>query len=492
MPDLPTTPLNRRDADVLIIGGGLAGLSCALGLLHAGLRIQLVEASPNWGGRARSCTDERTGDRIDIGPHVILTEYPNFRWLLRTLGTEGEIVWERDKVLTLVSERHVTTIRSRPLPAPLHLFPSMLKARDVSLRDKLSSARALWLGLRFQEQDVARFDAIPVSTLLRSLRVSPGFIDWFWRSATMCLLNVPLEKCSAGAALRLMAQFLGRADGRFGFAARPLEELFFPSSRRLIETAGGQLHENCAVTELMHSDGVCTGARLRSGEVISARFCVAAIPPADLLRILPEQWKGVPPFAGLQRFAPSPYVSLYLWFDRKLTRERVWTRTWTPEEFNFDFYDLSNIRAEWRERPSIIASNIIHSHCAERFTDEELVQQTLRELAAFVPDIGQCRLLNYRVHRIPMAIPCPAPGTEVARPASASGFAGLVLAGDWTRTALPASMESAVRSGLLAAEQILSEVGAPRALARMPRPPGGIARIIQSLERDRAPLDVPT
>jgi uncharacterized protein with NAD-binding domain and iron-sulfur cluster len=251
------------------------------------------------------------------------------------------------------------------------------------------------------------------------------------------------------------------------------------------------LRENCAVTELMHSDGVCTGARLRSGEVISARFCVAGIPPAELRRILPGQWQRALHFAALERFAPSPYISLYLWFDRKITRERFWARTWTSEELNYDFYDLSNIRAGWRERPSIIASNIIHSHRAERFTDEELVQQTLRELAAFIPDIGQCRLLNYRVHRIPMAIPCPTPGTEVARPAAASGFPGLVLAGDWTRTALPASMESAVRSGLLAAEQILSEAGAPRALARMPRPPGGISRIIHCLERNRAPLEIP-
>jgi 15-cis-phytoene desaturase len=477
--------------DVLIMGGGLAGLSCAIGLLEAELRILIVESSPGWGGRAASCTDVRTGDRVDLGPHVILSEYPNFLGLLRRLGTEHAVVWQHEKLITLINKPHETTIRPWPLPAPLHLFPSMLKARDIRLRDKLSNARALWLGMQFRECDVARFDAMPGSDLLRSLRVSQAFTDWFWRSATMCLLNVPLERCSSGALMRLFAQFLGRADGRFGFPAWPLEELFVPAARRMIEAAGGELRENCAAVALTHSGDVCTGALLGEGRSISARFCVAAVPPAELQRILPEVWKRVPPFASLHRFAPSPYISVYLWFDRKLAREQSWTKTWTPEGLNYDFYDLSNIRVGWGERGSVIASNIIYSDRVSRLTDDEIVEHTLRELAEYIPDGAVCRPLHHRVHRIPMAIPCPSPGTEVARPSTVSGFPGLLLAGDWTHTTLPSSMESAVRSGLLAAEQILEELGRPRTLAQLPRRPGGLAGIVHRLQEKRPPLAVP-
>jgi uncharacterized protein with NAD-binding domain and iron-sulfur cluster len=466
-------------------------LSCAVGLAGSGLRIVVLESSPTWGGRAGSGTDRRTGDRIDLGPHVILSEYPNFLWLLKALGTESEIVWQQDKLITLVNERRTTTMRAWPLPAPLHLFPDMLRERDLSMPDKLSNIRALYLGMRFQEQDVLRFDTIPASRLLRSLRVSRAATDWFWRSAAMCLLNVPLERCSAGALMRLFAQFIGRADGRFGFPARPLDELFVPGARRLIEDNGGQLRENCAAIALTHTDNACTGAHLSQGESISARYCVAALPPAELQRILPEPWKRAPSFEPLERFTPSPYISVHLWFDRKLTRERSWARTWTPEGLNYDFYDLSNIRGAWRGRNSVIASNVIYSHRAEGLSDDEIVERTLRELAEFIPNVTRCAPVHHCVQRIPMAIPCPLPGSETARPSTSSGFAGLLLAGDWTRTALPASMESATRSGLLAAEQILKEIGAPRELARLPRPPGGIAGLVQRFERKRCPLPVP-
>jgi squalene-associated FAD-dependent desaturase len=483
--------LSEQDADVLIIGGGLAGLSCAVGLAGAGLRIVVLESSPTWGGRAGSGTDARTGDRIDLGPHVILTEYPNFLWLLKALGTESDIVWQRNKLITLVNARQATTIRSWPLPAPLHLFPGMLTERNLSLRDKLSNVSALWLGMRFQEQDVRYFDAIPASRLLRSLNVSQAFTDWFWRSAAMCLLNVPLERCSAGALMRLFAQIIGRADARFGFPAGALDELFVPGARRVIEANGGQLRESCPVISLTHADSACTGALLGQGERISARYCVAALPPAELQRILPDSWKRAPAFEPLDRFAPSPYISVHLWFDRKLTREQSWARTWTPEGLNYDFYDLSNIRSGWQERNSVIASNVIYSHRAEPLTDDEIVERTLRELGEFIPNATRCNPVHHRVQRIPMAIPCPIPGSETARPPTTSGFAGLLLAGDWTRTTLPSSMESAVRSGLLAAEQILKEIGVPRALAQLPRPPGGIAGLVQRLEQSRPPLPVP-
>jgi 15-cis-phytoene desaturase len=178
-------------------------------------------------------------------------------------------------------------------------------------------------------------------------------------------------------------------------------------------------------------------------------------------------------------FEPSPQVSVYLWLDRKLAPDRYWARAACGTQLNNEFYDLSNIRTGWSGRASVIASNIIHSHRADSLSDEELVETTLAELAATVPDAARARVLHSVVNRIPMAVPCPAPGTEQKRPDVATAIPGLWLAGDWTRTQLPACMEGAVRSGWLAAEGVWSAIGQPRTLARPLPQPEGIAGMVQ-------------
>jgi uncharacterized protein with NAD-binding domain and iron-sulfur cluster len=473
------------DTDVLIIGGGLAGLACAVGLIGSGLRITLVEAAPVLGGRARSGLDERTGDRIDIGPHVILTEYRNFLSFLGMLGTADRVVWQTDKLVTLLSACGMTEVRAASLPPPLHLLPGMLSARDVSLADQVSNVRAILFGMRFHESDVDTFDRLPAEELLHRLGVSERFIDWFWRTASLALMNVPLEACSSGALMRFFAHFLGSARARFGFPGCSLDELYAPAARSVIEASGGVICERREVDSLTHAGATCTGARLRGGETIRSRFCVAAVPPGALSRFLPEAWREEPPFGTLHRFVPSPYISTCLWFDRKLTRERFWAKVWTPAGVSCDFYDLSNIRHGWSARGSVIASNIIYSHRVQHLDDDEIVRVTLREIGELPRGLRGAQPIHQHVQRIPMAIPSPYPGTERLRPSTLTSFARLLLAGDWTRTELPCCMESAVRSGFLAAERILADVAKPRALARPPPSPHGLAGLMNRLSRPR-------
>jgi 15-cis-phytoene desaturase len=130
------------------------------------MRVILVEKRTEPCGRASSCDDPITGDRMDIGPHVLVSEYPNLLSLLETLGTSQRIRWETDELITLLSAKGRTPMRLSALPAPLHLLPSMLKAPDVSLKDKLSNARVLWLAMRLGEPELLQFDSLPASDLL--------------------------------------------------------------------------------------------------------------------------------------------------------------------------------------------------------------------------------------------------------------------------------------------------------------------------------------
>ena len=174
---------------------------------------------------------------------------------------------------------------------------------------------------------------------------------------------------------------------------------------------------------------------------------------------------------------PSPYVSTYLWFDRKITTEKFWALLCAPGRLATDFYDLSNIRPSLAGGPSVIASNIIYSHRARDLADDALVAAVVREIAEFAPQAAQARVRHAVVNRIPMAIVCPLPGFERKRPHPRSRASRLFLAGDWLRTGLPCSMESAARSGYLAAEEILAEAGRPQRLAIAKRRPGGLAAL---------------
>jgi 15-cis-phytoene desaturase len=434
--------------DVVIVGGGIAGLACGVALTDAGLRVTLVERDKRLGGRARSWTDAASGDDIDLGPHVLHSEYRNMLALLERLGTRHLVSWHPDKLLHFSNG---VVLRHRRLPPPLSLLPDLALQSGLSPRDLWSNNRPTWDAMRFNEADTPVLDSMSALDYLRDAGVTGAMIDWFWAFACLAVLNVPLERCSAAALLRVHSQLIGHRRIHFGFPTVALADLFAPQAAKLI----GRVVTGNEVIKIEPGAVV-----LQDGSRIGADRVVSTVPP---------------------QLEASPYISSYLWFDRKLTREPFWAQLGAETRLNTDFYDLSNIRRGWGKRPSVIASNIIYSHRAHAMTNEEIVAATQREIAAFVPEAAQARVVHAVVNRIPMVIPCPLPGSESARPAPCAS-----LAGDWTRTGLPCSMESAVCSGFMAAEDILQT----RGIALPVRPADGLAGLVQKL-RSRSAARAP-
>jgi 15-cis-phytoene desaturase len=465
-------------ADVAIVGGGLAGLACATALRDSGLSIALYEAERQLGGRARSWTDAHTHDPIDLGPHILLTEYRNMLGWLELLGTRDRICWQADRLLRVREAARVTDMRLHRLPPPLHLLPSFAAARGLSWRDKLSNRSVVKLAMHFDERMVPSLDALSAAQLLQRHGVSPRFTEWFWSTACMSLLNVPLEQCSAAALMRVFSQLIGIRHYQIGFANTALADLFVPAASARIEACGGRVQTGVRVESIsLEGEGLHKWRLdLGGGERTQARFVVLAIAPQSVERILPAMWRTLRPFNDLGAFEPVPYISPYLWFDRKLTDEMFWARIWRASALNTDFYDLSNIRRGWSQRSSVIASNIIGSERANELSDEAIAAGTLQELRSAFPQASIATPRHVVVNRIPMAICRPAPGTESKRPPAATPLEGLYLAGDWTRTELPSSMESAVRSGFAAAEEIWRAIRQPQQLVLPKRPTEGFAR----------------
>lgn len=468
----------------MIVGAGVSGLGCAALLASVGLRVQVLEAASEPGGRARSTIDPATGDELNIGPHVVSTGHCNFMRLLRLLGTDDQVLWQPDPVVTLLDGGERLRMPGRNWPVPLHGLPMLPPAlRRMSTGDVLSQWRLGWRGARANEPGLRKLDGIDALHWLRSHGVSERAIDWFWRTALLAVLNVRLEDCSAAAAMRVFRLMLGRSGFHFGFPKVGLSQLYVPGCAAAVERAGGALRCGVAVERIAPmQEGPGVLLSLAGGERLAAAQCVLALPPAPLEQLLARS--GIAPLAGLQAqaacFRPNPYVSTTLWLDRRVTQERFWARVAAPGDLNSDFYDLANIRPALAGRPSVVAANAIGPNARPEWSDTRIVARTLEELAEFAPAARAATVRHACVHRIAMAIPMPRPGTETCRPATRTALEGLWLAGDWTDTAVPCSMESAARSAALAAESVLRRLGQPARLALPPAETQGVIGWLRS------------
>lgn len=466
------------------MSGGLAGLTCGVALSECGLRVVVLERESILGGRARSWSDATTADPVHIGPHILLSAYSNMRALLRRLGTEDRICWQTDAFIHLVEGTSCYPVKpSAWLPPPLHFMPAVRAAPGLSRRDLLSNVRATWAALRITENELRALEDVTALVWLRRMGVSETTIRRSWSFIVMAILNVPVELCSAAALVRFFREMIGHNDIHVGLATCGLGDLFVPQAQRFLTERGSVVAANVAV-ESIRCDGRRTaGVALADGRSIEAPWVVSTVPPANLRPLLPAALQGEPLFAELSHFAPCPYISTCLWFDGKLTHLPFWARIPAAGDFNCDFYDLSNLPPGWPTDRSIIASNIIWSHRAAELTDEEIIAQTRRELAEFLPAAATTPIRHTVVNRIPMAIHCPFPGVESRRPTQTTPIAGLLLAGDWVKTGVPASMEGACRSGYVAAELVLKARGIKAGLAHDIPGIAGISRWVRDLPR---------
>ena len=462
--------------NVIVIGGGLAGLSSAVALAEAGFRVRLLEKRPHLGGRAASYVLPG-GEHVDNCQHVTLGCCTNLEDFYRRVGAAHQIRFF-DRLLFAAPDGRRGAIASVALPPPFHMALSFAFFPLLDWADKRGIARALLAIARSggHPEDLSRSgeNATMLAWLQKHRQTGRG-IRRFWEVILVSALDEELDRIDARYGIDVFWKaFLSTRGGyRVGIPRVPLGELY-EGCRKALAHQGGEVQLRSGVRGFLVVDSRVDGVEREDGSVETADYYLAAVPQDVLPELLPaEVVEREPVFLNLRNLRTSPITGVHLWFDRTVMSEPFLTLLDSTTQWVFNKTQLyGGAEPEGQYLQLVISA----SYSLVPRSRQEIIDLCLNELREVLPAIREAKLVKGTVVKETSATFSPAPGSDQWRPAQKSPLKGLFLAGDWTFTGWPSTMEGAVRSGYLAAEAILSELGAPRKFLQPDLPAEGLAR----------------
>ena len=489
-------PPTSSQPTVAVAGGGLAGLAAACALSDAGFRVTLFEKRPFLGGRASSWEHPGTGEVVDNCQHVLFRLCTNLIEFYQRIGVANQIRWY-DKMTFIEPGGRTSVMKSSPLPAPLHTAPSFLQFKFLNAADKFAIARAL----------------VPL-TLTDQPDTGQSFQKWlddhgqtkqavyrFWRPILVSALSEDLELISISAAAQVVRESMKSPAARqMGVPTVPLTDLYNVAGD-YIRARGGMLHFRRPL-ETFTADASQVRVRLRGQEENregsqeeAFDYLILALPFENLDRMLPDVPESAPIREKLSHFETAPITGIHLWFDRQISdldHAVLLDRTiqWMFHKSRLQPMRTQEAAAEQRKNAAHGESRGVEQNedsapegrknmdatdappngsyielvvsSSKTLIDKsraEIVELALKEVREFFPAARAANLVKSTVIKELHATYSPRPGIDSHRPPSATDWPRVFLAGDWTATGWPATMEGAVRSGYLAAEALARSAG---------------------------------
>jgi zeta-carotene desaturase len=442
--------------EILIIGGGLSGLAAGVALAEGGRGVRLLEQKPYLGGRARSFLDPATGSVVDNGQHIFMGCYHSTIRFLSTIGTLGRVRFQQHLTLHFLDRNGRLTVLQCPgLPSPWHVLLGVLRSGSFAFKEKLEVLH-LGASLQWAKAMDRGSEKLSVREWLTRLGQCERLQRNFWDLLCIAALNEDPAIASAALFERVLrlALFTSPEVSRLAIPAVGLSDVYVDAATAYIRARGGRVECSRSVVSLLVCGGQCRGVRLSSGEEIEAESVLSAVPSFQLAGLLPgELLRREPFFAPVVSLRPAPIISINFWFDRAITR--------------LDFVGLRGTTIQWlfnkgkilglgENYVSLVLSGA-HRHIGR--SREELLATALGELGALFPEAQKAKLQHSLIIKERFATFSPTWDAELLRPAARTPVRGLYLAGDWTATGLPATIESAVQSGYTAAGAILDDCG---------------------------------
>ena len=451
--------MSREFSDVIVVGAGAAGLSTAAALTGAGKSVTVLERKPYVGGRAYSYEHPALGEVVD-SQHVLLGCCTNLIDLCEQARASDKIRWY-DKQTFLEPNGNASTIETSDLPAPLHFAPSFAAMSTLDWKDKAGLARGLMEFFRGYPAE----DNESVEQWLKRTRQTERSIRHFWNPILMATLNDHAGHCSTRYAGKVFHELFIKSStgGRLGIPTVPLSD-FYAAIARLVEARGGILQLRASVEAITQEQDGRWRVSIADRDYV-ADAIVLALPFEQTQRLLPavrlNDHYANPALSTrdllelkLARQIHSPFTSVLLWFDREITDlDHAWLLDSTIEWF----FHKSRIRRYPKEKGSYVEVVIAGSRAQLSMTREEILSSAVRELALFFPEVSRATLIKSGVLKEARATFSVMPGLDRFRPGNETDWPGFYLAGDWTTTEWPSTMEGAVRSGRLAAGALVGD-----------------------------------
>jgi squalene synthase HpnD len=428
---------------VVVLGAGYAGLSAATELTLRGHEVTLIEGRALLGGRAHSFVDSKSGLVLDNGQHVLMGCYHETLGLLGQLGVKHRLYSPPRMQVPFVSGKG-TSLLAATAPAPLHLLSTLLGYHELSARDKMA---AVGLAVRLRLGWEPHADET-VDSWLRRWKQTPNIIRALWEPLCIAALNEPVATGSARLfATVIRRSFLGGANDSSILLSRVgLSELFAPEVKTLLEMCGGSLRLQAPVSELKFEGSVLREIKLNDGTSLRPQAVVSALPWHVLRGLLPAESKLT---QACRQMEDAPIVSLHLWLDRPILKEPFVGILDSPVHWVFNRDQIQG--AGKKNSGHVITAVVSGARDLVEKTAVELEDLTMQELRKFVPEAHEAQVLHRMVYKARSATFAATPATEPLRPGPQTEWSNLWLAGDWTDTGLPATIEGAIVSGKRAA-----------------------------------------
>jgi len=454
---------------VVVVGGGLAGISAAIGLAESGLPVTLLEARPWLGGATWSFG--RRGLTIDNGQHVFLQCFSAYRDLLRKLGVDGSVHTQDRLDLTVLTSDGPRRIRRSGWPAPMHLAGPLARYRSLSRAERLAvvrAAMALWLS----DLSDSDHDEASIALWLSQHGQREHALTELWDAFVTPVLNTSADNADLRTAVGMInaAMLSRRNQADLAISSVPLRDLHGGPAGGLLTALGVELRVSAQVTAIRHEAGrfeVTIGLGdedqpgreefgQREADVINAAGVVLAVPAWSAAALVPAELSA--PARAWNILKPSPVVSLHVMYSAPVTKLPFALSTVSPMRWIVDKTNAAGLHTGQYLAASIPA--------ADKYVDAPMAalrQEFLPVLERHFPAGRLASVEEFFVTRERSATFDPVPGSSAVRPDQETSLPGFALAGAWTSTGWPDTMEGAVRSGRLAAQSVVATLCDPGA-----------------------------